>query len=67
MKLIGKLKKQVESSATREEAREAIRNAGMELTEDELNMVSGGRRFVSGNVALFKTDGNDQQQGKNYN
>ena len=42
MKLTGKLKKQVESAATKEEKREAIKQAGMLLTDDELDQVSGG-------------------------
>ena len=42
MKLIGELKKQVESTATKEEAKDVIANAGMELTDDELEMVTGG-------------------------
>ena len=43
MKLTGKLKTQVESAATKEEKREAIKQAGMLLTDDELDQVSGGR------------------------
>ena len=43
MKLIGNLKKQVEATTTKDEAREAIRSAGMELTDDELDQVAGGR------------------------
>ncbi|MBR4571470.1 MAG: hypothetical protein IKO19_12500 [Candidatus Riflebacteria bacterium] len=42
MKLIGELKKQVESTATKEEAKNVIANAGMELTDDELDNVVGG-------------------------
>ena len=42
MKLIGELKKQVESTNTKEEAKDVIANAGMELTDDELNDVVGG-------------------------
>ena len=42
MKLIGELKKQVESTSTKEEAKDVIANAGMELTDDELEMVTGG-------------------------
>ena len=42
MKLIGELKKQVESTATKEEAKDVIANAGMELTDDELDNVVGG-------------------------
>lgn len=49
MKLTGELKKKVESSTTKDEAREAIRDAGMELTDDELDQVAGGRQFPPGN------------------
>ena len=42
MKLIGNLKRQVEATATKDEARAAIRIAGMELTDDELDKVTGG-------------------------
>ncbi len=42
MKLIGELKKQVESTNTKEEAKDVIENAGMELTDDELEQVAGG-------------------------
>ena len=43
MKLIGKLKKQVENTNNKEEARDIIAKAGMELTMDELELVAGGR------------------------
>ena len=42
MKLIGKLKKQVEDANNKEEARDIIANAGMELTAEELEQVAGG-------------------------
>ena len=42
MKLIGKLKKQVEQTGSRDEAREVIKKAGMLLDDDELDQVSGG-------------------------
>ena len=42
MKLIGELKKQVESTNTKEEAKDVIANAGMELTDEELDNVVGG-------------------------
>ncbi|MBO7662870.1 MAG: bacteriocin [Clostridia bacterium] len=42
MKLTGKLKKQVDEAANREEKRSLIEQAGMELTDDELDQVSGG-------------------------
>ena len=42
MKLVGKLKKQVEETTSKEEAKEIIENAGMLLTDDELDNVTGG-------------------------
>ena len=42
MKLTGNLKKQVEQATSKEEARSLIEQAGMELTDDELEMVAGG-------------------------
>ncbi len=42
MKLIGDLKKQVDNANSIEEKRQLIENAGMALTDDELNNVSGG-------------------------
>lgn len=42
MKLTGDLKKKVEESASREEKKAAIEQAGMELTDDELDKVAGG-------------------------
>ena len=42
MKLTGKLKEKVEKAETKERAKELIANAGMELTDDEMDQVSGG-------------------------
>ena len=42
MKLIGDLKKKVDEANTKEEAKELIANVGMELTEEEMDAVSGG-------------------------
>ena len=42
MKLVGELKKQVEETKNKEEAKELIENAGMLLTDDELDNVAGG-------------------------
>ena len=42
MKLIGNLKKQVEKAATKNERKSLIGKAGMLLTDDELEQVSGG-------------------------
>ena len=49
MKLIGNLKKQVEETKNKKEAKEVIEKAGMELTDEELDQVAGGvPLFVSG-------------------
>ena len=42
MKLIGNLKKHVEETKNKEEAKEVIEKAGMELTDEELDLVTGG-------------------------
>ena len=47
MKLIGNLKEQVEKAETKEAAKEVIKEtieeAGMLLSDDELDMVAGGK------------------------
>ena len=51
MKLIGKLKNQVDKAQDKEEARKLIAKAGMELTDKEMKQVSGGgQTFTSINV-----------------
>ena len=42
MKLVGELKKKVEETKNKEEAKEVIEKAGMQLTDDELDNVTGG-------------------------
>ena len=42
MKLIGKLKKQVDATTDKAQAKELIAKAGMELNDEELDQVSGG-------------------------
>ncbi len=42
MELTGDLKKQVENAQTKEEVNGILMNAGIELTDDELDKVSGG-------------------------
>ena len=43
MKLTGKLKKQAEKAQTKEKVRHIIEKAGTLLSDDELDMVSGGK------------------------
>ncbi len=47
MQLIGNLKNQVEKANSKEEAKEIITDAGMILTDDELEMVAGGKDFFA--------------------
>ena len=56
MKLIGELKKQVDETKNKEEAKELIENAGMLLTDDELDNVTGGYGEIS-----VSTGGNDDE------
>ncbi len=55
MKLIGDLKKQVESTNTKEEAMETLEKAGIELTDEELDQVRGGLRIVTTKSHRFST------------
>ena len=42
MKLVGELKDKVEKAETRGEAKKVIEEAGMELTDEEMDQVAGG-------------------------
>ena len=42
MKLTGDLKEKVEKTENKEEAKELIEEAGMELTDEEMDQVAGG-------------------------
>ena len=61
MKLIGNLKKQVENSKSMDESRSLIEKAGMKLTDDELEIVTGGV-----NSALTELDEEGIDIGGNY-
>ena len=52
MELLGNLKDKVAKSKNREEARNIIEEAGMRLTDDELNMVAGGSSISVGGKTL---------------
>ena len=47
MKLIGKLKGDVEKAENKEEAKKIIEKAGMELTDEEMDQVAGGGTMAS--------------------
>ena len=42
MKLVGELKDKVEKAENQEEAKKIIKEAGIELTDEELDQVAGG-------------------------
>ena len=48
MKLIGELKEKVEKTETMEEAKKVIEEAGMELTDEEMDKVAGGVFYDKG-------------------
>ena len=48
MKLTGKLKEDVEKAENKEKAKELIAEAGMELTDEEMDQVAGGAFDVGG-------------------
>ena len=47
MKLVGELKDKVEKAETKGEAKEIIKDAGMELTDEEMDQVAGGPRVFN--------------------
>ena len=52
MKLVGELKKEVEKIETKEGKKEVIMKAGMELSDEELDQVTGGAFKISGNSVI---------------
>ena len=50
MKLIGNLKDKVDKAKDKEKAKKIIADAGMELTDDELEMVAGGSDIGNGYI-----------------
>lgn len=46
MRLIGKLKEEVEKAETKEEKKVLIEEAGMELDDEELEQVAGGSYYL---------------------
>ena len=55
MKLTGDLKDKVEKAENQEEAKEIIKDAGMELTDEEIDLVAGGV-ITSANYAPEQTE-----------
>ena len=50
MKLVGELKKKVEKTETLEDAKKVIEEAGMELTDEEMDNVAGGKTRLFDNT-----------------
>ncbi len=46
VKLVGKLKEEVENSKSKEEAKKVISEAGFELTDEEMEQVAGGLKHA---------------------
>ena len=61
MKLIGNLKKTVDKIDTKEGKRNAIKKAGMMLSDDELEMVAGG----TGNILRYYINNSGNGSGNN--
>ena len=72
MKLIGRLKKQVDSTTDMSEKRSFIEKAGLKLTDEELSMVADGTprdpepyfRTGGGNTGGGNTGGGNTGEGK---
>lgn len=53
MELVGELKEKVEKAESKEEARDTIREAGIELTEEEMEQVTGGGSPIFDNINKY--------------
>ena len=60
MKLVGELKDKVEKAETKVEAKEIIKDAGMDLTDEELDQVAGGEKIVPELRPNFPHQGEDE-------
>ncbi|MCR4655897.1 MAG: hypothetical protein K5770_06690, partial [Lachnospiraceae bacterium] len=58
MKLTGDLKSKVDNAKNKEEAKGIIEEAGMKLTDEEVETVSGGYREGDGRGGFYLTVGN---------
>ena len=67
MKLIGKLKENVAKAENKEQAKDLIAKAGMELTDEEVDQVSGGA-IGNGNGYIYdgRTDNLVKQDNGMY-
>ncbi len=60
MELVGKLKDEISKAKDKKEAKEIMENAGMKLTDDELDAVAGG-----GGIAVAG-GGRTKQRARNW-
>ena len=65
MELTGELKKKVEQAETKEEAREIVKEAGMLLSDEELDEAAGGGGWVT-NPTYFNQNDRDPNGYWNY-
>ena len=63
MKLVGNLKKQVEETKNKEEAKDVIEKAGMLLTDNELDNVTGGCYTTSYEAGICEECSNPLENG----
>ena len=54
MQLTGELKEKVEQAENKEQAKELIAEAGMELTDEKLDQVAGGSSAINNPPGLFR-------------
>jgi len=54
MELTGELKEKVEQAESKEEAKELIKEAGMILSDEELDETAGGNRLTRTQMYTFK-------------
>ncbi len=47
MKIIGELKTKVENTKSPEEAKAILKNAGVELTDEEIDLIVGGKNILA--------------------
>ena len=54
MRLVGELKEKVEKAKSKEEAKKVIEEAGMELTQEELDQVAAGKCGIFDKTNLYQ-------------
>ena len=68
MELIGKLKEKISKAKSKDEAKDIMEDAGMRLTDDELDVVAGGGRVSCSapEVGSSASSHNKQATGFSY-